>query len=176
MMPDESEDLVAVFPSGPALLDAVRALKNAGHPALDTWAPYDLEDPLDDALELRKSPIPWIVLAGGLTGLVLAFAIEWWADVHSYPLDVGGRPRLPLPAYVPIMFETTVLASALTVLGSWLLLLRLPRLWAPVDELAGVEHTSLDQFWLRVGAADGSVALLLQQQGAVRVTRMAVER
>lgn len=175
MTPAEREELVAVFPSASTLLDAMRALQDAGHPAVETYAPYDLEDPLDDALGLRKSPMPWIVLAGGLTGLVIAFAIEWWADVHSYPLDVGGRPHLPLPAWVPIMFETTVLASALTIIASWLLLLRLPRLWAPIDELDGVEHTSLDQFWLRVGAADGSVARLLQQQGAVRVMHMPAE-
>ncbi len=149
--------------------------KQAGHRTIDTYAPYDLEHELDDALHLRKSRLPWIVLAGGLTGLVLAFGIEWWANVHSYPLDVGGRPHLPLPAWVPIMFETTVIASALTIIAAWLLLLRLPRLWAPIDELGGVERTSLDQFWLRVSAGDGAVAALLQRHGAIRVMRMTSE-
>ena len=171
MRPDAPpDDLMAVFPSAPALLDAVRALRQAGHPAIESYAPYDLEDELDEALELRKSRMPWIVLVGGLTGLVLAFAIEWWADVHSYPLDIGARPRLPIPAYVPVMFETTVIAAALTIIASWMIMLRLPRLWAPIDELGGVEHTSLDQFWLRVAAA-GTAETVLQQHGAMRIMR-----
>jgi hypothetical protein len=170
---DRAPGLLAEFTTADALLDTLRALRDAGFGAVSSHSPYDLEGELDEALRLRVPWLPGAVFVAGIVGMLLAFAIEWWADVHAYPMDVGGRPHFPIPAFIPITFETTVLAAALMTFGGWMIALRLPKLWAPLDEVDGIEGASIDRFWLEMPEPKGAVATeidaMLQRHGATRV-------
>ena len=35
----------------------------------------------------------------------------WFSAVINYPINVGGRPLLSWPAFVPITFELTILVG-----------------------------------------------------------------
>jgi hypothetical protein len=170
---DRAPGLLAEFTTAEALLGALRALRDAGFGAVSSHGPYDLDDELDEVLQLRPPWLPRAVFIAGIAGMVLAFAIQWWADVHSYPMDVGGRPHFPIPAFIPITFESTVLAAALLTFGGWMIALRLPKLWAPLDEVDGIERASIDRFWLEMAEPEGAIATemdaMLQRHGAVRV-------
>ena len=165
----------AEFASADALLAGVDALTAAGHRTFGTYAPHDVEE-LDEKLGLRRPILARLALAGGLAGAVTGFALQWWADVHAYRLNVGGRPAHPIPAFIPVTFELTILGAALAVFCGLLLTLRLPRLWAPIDEVEGFDRVSADRFWLLTeqceDAAATGVERLLRDAGASRVWRI----
>ncbi|MGH7524976.1 MAG: DUF3341 domain-containing protein [Gemmatimonadales bacterium] len=169
------ERTAAVFGSAEALLAGVDALAAAGHRTFTTYAPHDVEE-LDGKLGLRRPILAGLALAGGLAGAVTGFAIQWWSDVHAYRLNVGGRPAHPIPAFIPVTFELTILGAALAVFFGLLITLRLPRLWAPIDEADGFDRVSADRFWLLTEQLDASattgVEHLLQEAGASRVWRL----
>tara|TARA_B000000437_G_scaffold9944_1_gene8318 strand:- start:87 stop:440 length:354 start_codon:yes stop_codon:yes gene_type:complete len=60
-------------------------------------------------------------LVGALTGTSTAFAFTSWTSVE-WPLVVGGKPIISIPAFIPIVFEMSVLFGALaTVIGLFIL-------------------------------------------------------
>ncbi len=139
------------FPSADSMLAGVDALRRAGYERLETYTPFDVPG-LDEHLGLRRSKIGWVVVAGGIVGLILGYGIQWWANVHNYPLNSGGRPVHAVPAFVFPTFEATILFAGFAAFFGLFAWLRLPRLWAPIDEVSGFERASIDRFWIAVGA------------------------
>lgn len=160
------------FASAPAMLAGVDALRRGGYDDLETFTPFDIPE-VDERMGIGRSRLGWLVAAGGLAGLVAAYLIQWWANVHDYPLNSGGRPVHAVPAFLLVTFEGTVLVAAFAAFFGLLIWLRLPRLWAPIDEIDGFNRASVDRFWIAVGGVDRNerrdeAQRILQGAGAVR--------
>lgn len=111
--------LVASFDDEHRLLAAVRRARAAGDAVLDVHGPYPVHG-LDDAMGARPSRLPWVCFAGGLAGLGLALGFQAWTSATDWPLNVGGKPLLSWPAFVPVAFEVTVLFAGLGVVAAFL--------------------------------------------------------
>ncbi len=165
--------MMAEFASGPELLAAARAARALGLSRLDAFTPYEV-DGLQEELGVPRSRLPWIALAAALFGGAVAYALQWWINVVSYPLNIGGRPYHSAPAFIPITFEMIVLGAATAALISALVLGGLPSLWHPVFEVEGFERATIDRFWLAVDRGDdalepGLVTPALEAAGALRI-------
>ena len=68
--------------------------------------------------DLKRSPIPFVTFIAGLTGCALAFLFKYWTSAVDWPINVGGKPFNSWPAFVPIMFELTVLFAGLCTVGA----------------------------------------------------------
>jgi hypothetical protein len=165
--------VMAEFPTPEALERAYEALRLAGFVRLDTWTPFPIRG------LVRKQPdssIGWIMLVAGLVGGAAGYLVQWWVHVRAFPIDVGGRPLHSAPAFIPITFESAVLASAVTGFFAMLWLARLPRLHHPVFEVDGFERASVDRFWLGVDETDPEfddrVGERLTGLGALRCLRL----
>jgi hypothetical protein len=165
--------VMAEFDTPDALQSAYQDLRRQGYTRIDTWTPY----PLRALLAAQpRSPVPVIMLVAALLGGGLGYLLQWWLNLHALRIDVGGRPLHSAPAFIPIAFESAILASALAGFLAMLLLSRLPRLHHPVFEIDGFERASVDRFWLGVDDADPQfdprVSDDLARLGALRCTRL----
>ena len=165
--------IVAEFRSPEALLDAVSRLRALGYTRLDAFTPYPVPI-VESAIGVRRSKVPVVALAFALLGGSLGYLVQWWTNGVDYPLDVGGRPLHSAPAFVPITFESAVLAAALSALVAMLAFTRLPRPWHPVFEVEGFESASVDGFWIGVDLSDprfvfAQLSAVLRDAGAARV-------
>ncbi len=135
------------FASADEAVAALPVLKSLGYLNLETYAPFPLTDP--GAHAPRGSlPVAIMAAAGGLAALAAAYVVQWWANVASYPLNIGGRPAHAAPAFVPATFETICLLATLGAFVGFLLAERLPRLWQPLFEIEGFERAVVDRFWI----------------------------
>ncbi|HEX7665091.1 MAG TPA: DUF3341 domain-containing protein [Polyangiaceae bacterium] len=132
---------------------AAKTLRALGYRSLEAFTPYDVPE-LDELLGLRTSRVARVAGFAAVTGMTLAYGVLWYANVHDYPLDVGGRPLNSLPAHVPIMFETTVLFAALSIFLFVLLRSGLPRLHRPLFELDAFRRASDDAVWLGIDPSE----------------------
>ena len=109
--------------------------------------------------------LPVIVFFGGMTGTMLAIFLQvftnslelnLWAivPVVGYQFEVSGKPLISAPAFVPVMFELTVLLSALTTVGGMLFLNKLPCLYHPILKSQKMKRITDDRFVLVIEAAD----------------------
>ena len=74
-----------------------------------------------------QSPVRVWTLVGGLTGAATGLAFTTWTSI-DWPLVVGGKPMVSIPAFVPIIFELTVLFGALATVIGLFVLARMPNL------------------------------------------------
>jgi Alternative complex III, ActD subunit len=144
---------LAEFGSAEALLAALAAVRAHGYRELEVFSPYEL--PRAEALlDLPRPRLPIGVLICGLLGAAGAYLVQWYANAVSFPINVGGRPLHPAPAFVPITFELGVLSAAFAAFIGFFVCSHLLRLWRPEFEVEGFERVSVDRFWLAVDARD----------------------
>ncbi len=165
--------VMAEFETADALQRAYEALRREGYTRLATWTPYAIKSVVTT---LSPSIVPWIMLGAGLFGAGAGYLLQWWINVRAFRIDVGGRPLHSAPAFIPIAFESAVLASAVAGFFAMLALSGLPRLHHPVFEVEGFERASVDRFWLGVDEADARfderVGDELTRLGALRCARL----
>lgn len=112
----ERRGLLASFDYLDSTVDAIHALRKAGHSEIVAYTPYP-EHHIEEALGWGQSPVRVWTLVGGLTGAATGFAFTAFTSM-DWPLVTGGKPILSMPAYVVIAFELTILFGALsTVIG-----------------------------------------------------------
>ncbi|MCS6837541.1 MAG: DUF3341 domain-containing protein, partial [Bdellovibrionaceae bacterium] len=86
----------------------------------------------EEACGIKRSWIPYVTFIGGLAGLSLGTWFTYWTSAVSWPINVGGKPFFSLPAFVPVMFELTVLFAALSSVVALFYACGLPKVDPPV--------------------------------------------
>ncbi len=120
---------------------------------MDAFTPYPMEE-LSEALGHHHSRLPLIVLVGGLLGALGGYALQYWAAVIEYPMNVGGRPVHSWPAFIVPTFETTILCAALSAVLGMFALNGLPMPYHPVFNARNFALASRDRYFLLIEARD----------------------
>lgn len=145
--------LLTEFESPSLLMEAAARVRDAGFQKWDVHTPFPVHG-MDDAMGIRGTRLPFLVLGGGLTGLGLATLMQWWMNAVDYPFMISGKPLFGLPANIPIMFELTVLLSAFaTFFGMWGLN-GMPRLYNPLFTNRRFRRATQDRFFIVIEARD----------------------
>lgn len=103
--------IVACFDDEKVLFPAIKQVRKTGYKIHDVYTPMPIHG-LDAALGLRDTSLHTAGFIYGITGTATAFSFITWALTYDWPLNIGGKPFFSLPAWIPIMFELTVLFSA----------------------------------------------------------------
>jgi hypothetical protein len=145
--------LMGLFETPAEITHACEALRDAGYKHFDAHTPFAVHG-LEKAMGLPPSRLPFIVLGGGITGLLSAIALAYWTQAVDYPLVIAGKLPFSFQAYIPIFFEFTVLFSAFaTFFGMWGMN-RLPMYHHPVHSYPSFPRATDDAFIVSVEARD----------------------
>jgi hypothetical protein len=145
--------LMAEFDNPSALVAAATQARLAGFRKMDAYSPIPVEA-LDEALGLKRTRLPLLVLLGGIGGGLGGFSLQAWASAIAYPMNIGSRPYISWPQFIPVTFETTVLGAALTCFFGMWALNKLPQPYHPVFNVPAFDRASSDRFFLCIEATD----------------------
>ncbi len=145
--------IMAEFDTATELVDAARQVRDAGYTKTDAFSPFPLHE-IDEALGIKRSILPYLILCGGLTGLFSGFALEYFVHVYDFPIIVGGRPHFSLPAFIPPAYELTILFSSFTAVFGMLFLNGLPRPYHPVFNVPRFALATREKFFLLIESED----------------------
>jgi len=155
--------LLAEFETPTALVVAAKAAYAAGYRKMDAYSPYPIEE-ASEAIGFHKTRVPLIVLLGGLLGGLSGYALQYWINVISYPLNIGGRPYHSWPAFIVPTFEMTVLFAGLSGVFGMLALNGLPMPYHPLFNVDRFGAVTRDRFFLCIEAADPRFDLVGTQE------------
>ena len=103
--------LVGIFGDHDVLIKAVKAIRSKGIQIYEVYNPYPVHH-LEDALGYERSKMPIAAFMFGITGTILAILMQTLMMGVDWPMIIGGKPNISIPAFVPVTFELTVLLSA----------------------------------------------------------------
>lgn len=145
--------LLAEFETGDAMSAAAARATAEGYTRFDCYSPYPVGDAAD-AMNFPKSEMGPVMFLGGLTGACTGFFMQYYLNAYGYALNVGGRPYLSWPSFIPITFEMMVLTTALTGLFGLMALCGLPRYHHPLFNSKAFDRASRDRFFLCIESVD----------------------
>ena len=169
-----SYGLLAEFDDPGALINAAKRAYEAGYRRLDTFSPYPIEEAWE-AIGHHDRRLSFIVLAGGVAGLLAGLGLQYWASAIAYPMNVGGRPYASWPSFVVPAYETTILFASITTVVAMILLNGLPQPYHPLFNAPTFSSASADRFFLCIEAVDpkfeiGATRQFLQELRPVGVS------
>lgn len=102
------------------LLNAVKELQGKNIKIADVRTPFPVHG-LDTVLKYKRPNLPKIAFAAGAIGGILGFAFQAWVFTEAWPLNIGGKPYLAIPSFIPVTFELTVLFAAFAMVFAFLI-------------------------------------------------------
>jgi hypothetical protein len=115
-------------------LRQLEQLLNDGIPGeqLDVRTPYHLSE-VETLLGQPPSKLPLFALGGALAGFGGGFLLAALTSI-DWPIITGGKPIVSVPPFLLIGYLMTILIGSLACFAGFLLLARLPRIDALVEE------------------------------------------
>lgn len=151
------------------LFDAAEQMRESGFTRWDIHTPFPVHG-LDKVMGVKPTILPKMVFLGGLTGCLLGLFLTNYtngvellgenalplpfAQFSGYQFQISGKPYFSLPAFIPVIFELTILFSALTAVFGMLALNNLPFFTKPMLANERFRQVTNDKFFVYVDASD----------------------
>ena len=159
-MPSENVifGLAAEFLTAEELLRAAEQTGAAGYRRAEAFSPFPIAG-VPESLGFHKTPIPAIALVGGCIGIATAYFVCWYANVISYPWDVGNRPLNSWPAFMAIVIDAMIAGAFFSALAAMFALNGLPRHNHPLFNVDAFSRATQDRYFLCIESADAQFEL-----------------
>ena len=163
--------IYGIFDDEEVLLKSVKEVRSKDINIKEVYSPFPIHG-LDHAMGLKRTRIAITAFIYGCIGLLVAFWMTYYIMIADWPQNIGGKPSfayfLNMPAFVPILFEMTVLFAAHLMVITYFFRSKLfPGQTASNPDV----RTTDDKFLMEIESADEqAVSDLLTQTGATEVT------
>ena len=110
-----SKTIYAVYDDEQQLFTAIPSLRSSGLKVTNVQSPFPVHG-IDELLGIPRTRMGVVSFLLGCTGFSLGLLMIWYMMIHDWPINIGGKPNgalyLNLPAFIPVLFECTVLGAA----------------------------------------------------------------
>ncbi|MFH0734435.1 MAG: quinol:electron acceptor oxidoreductase subunit ActD [bacterium] len=164
----------ALFNTPDEIVNAAKKTSENGYKKYDVNTPYPVHGTFN-AMKLPPSKLGYVALAVGLSAALGIILILYWISAIDYPIIIGGKPFFAFPAFIPIIFEVTVLsASIATVLALLFVFFKFPNNSYPLHDTNYMKSVSSDKYGLCILAEDpifdeDKIKLFMASLGAYKI-------
>lgn len=162
-------EIVSSFAAEDQCAQAIEELRAAQIGTFTTFSPIPSHK-IEHAIGRKKSPVRWVVLTGGIAGVLTGLAITI-GTTYEWDLNAGGKPLLSWPPFIVICFELMILLGGISGFLGVLGLARVPT----TESAPGYQgRFGQDRFGIVVRCDDAEaerVESMLKESGAEDVVR-----
>ena len=173
-MAASTHGLIATFDTAADIYHAAEKVRDAGFINWDCITPCPVHG-LDGAMGVKRSKVPRISLAGGITGFITGMSMIYFTGAVDYPLIVGGKPLFSPMFAFPVAYELTILFTAFATIGGMLILNGLPMHYHPLLKTDHIHRGLDDKFLIMIESSDpnyDSAKALLESAGGTEITEI----
>ena len=163
--------LYGIFDDEATLLSSVKEIRSNNIEIEEVFSPFPIHG-LDKALGFKETKMAIMAFIYGCIGLSLGALMIYFIMIVDWPQNIGGKPNWTfyhnMPAFVPILFECTVLFAAHLMSITYLIRCGL----FPGNKSDSPDVRTTDDKFLMVINADGdisSVKEILTKTGATEI-------
>lgn len=113
------------------VVKAARKTRESGFAKFEAISSYPIHG-MEEACGIKRSWLPYVTFVAGVIGMFGGLLLTWWTSAVDWAINVGGKPFFSLPAFIPIIFELTILFAALSSVAALFVACKLPRVDPPV--------------------------------------------
>src|SRR5689334_8206693 len=88
--PAALEGLLVEFETVDGLVHGCEKVRDAGYKDWDAHSPFPVHG-LNEAMGIKGTLLPYVVLIMALGGLATAIGLQWWMNAYDYPYLVSGK-------------------------------------------------------------------------------------
>ena len=107
--------LYGIFDDEEVLLSSVKEIRSNNIEIEEVFSPFPIHG-LDKALGLKETRMAIMAFIYGCLGLSLGALMIYYIMIVDWPQNIGGKPNWTfyhnMPAFIPVLFECTVLFAA----------------------------------------------------------------
>lgn len=173
-MSESKKYILGVFDDEDVVMSAIPKIRETGTKIQEVYSPFPIHG-IDDKLGIKRSRLPIAAFLFGLAGFSFAVWMQTYMLGFDWPMNIGGKPNLAFPSFVPVSFELTVLISALGMVATFLISSDLKPYSIP--EPLDVRSTD-DKFIIAIENKNidlDAVTNLLKSNGAIEVNQKEVK-
>ncbi len=120
--------IYGIFDDDDDILRSAKVFRANRISVANVYSPFPIHG-IDPVIGHPRTNISVAAFVFGGTGLSLAILMIWYMLISDWPMNVGGKPNWTFaanfPAFVPVLFESTVFCAAHGMSITYLLLNRL---------------------------------------------------
>lgn len=161
--------IIGSFADPDELMDGIDKLQANNISIYDCFTPMPIHG-IEAKLGVKPSRLPIAAFCFGLLGGTLGFSLIYYTLTYDWPMNIGGKPSLPLPDFVPVTFECTILITALGMVATFFYRNHLfPGLAPRVMDLRATDDRFIVAIDARENTDHARIESLLREAGAVEV-------
>lgn len=171
-MAETSNYLTGVYEDEEVLLGAIKKVRDSGIKIHEVYSPFPVHG-IDDALGYKRSRLTIVAFLFGLTGTSLALIMQIGMMGIDWPMIIGGKDYIPIPSFIPVSFELTVLLSAFGMVGTFFVVANLKPWGKPkLFDLRITDDKHVMAVDLGKNSLDeGKISQILKDSGASEVNK-----
>jgi hypothetical protein len=119
----EKNYLLGKFWNPDHVMDALKQLQGKGIPVQDVFSPFPIHG-IEAYMDIKRTRLTVASFIYGVMGATTALLLMGLVLGVIWPMNIGGKPSLAWPDFVPITFELTVLFAAHGMVFTFLIVAR----------------------------------------------------
>ncbi|MEP0987242.1 DUF3341 domain-containing protein [Ekhidna sp.] len=110
--------ILGVYEDEDVLMDAITSVRESGVKIEEVYSPFPVHG-IDDVLGYKRSWLSVAAFLFGITGTILALTMMVGMMGIDWPMIIGGKDYVPIPSFIPVTFEMTVLLASFGMVGTF---------------------------------------------------------
>ncbi|MEQ6168948.1 MULTISPECIES: DUF3341 domain-containing protein [unclassified Ekhidna] len=162
--------VLGVYDDEDVLMDAIKTVRESGVKIEEVYSPFPVHG-IEEVLGYKRSWLSVAAFLFGITGTCLALTMMVGMMGIDWPMIIGGKDYIPIPSFIPVTFEMTVLLASFGMVGTFFVISNLkpwgkPRIYdIRITDDKHVMAIDLD----RNDKSEADIKKVLQGSGATEV-------